>query len=56
MIVSSPRTTSEVASIFFFTHDIFGFDARVVKRIRGCVADVILVVVYDLVETQRQNR
>ena len=34
------------SSKFFFTHEIFSLDARVVKRIRGCVVDFILVVVY----------
>ena len=29
----------------FFTHDIFRLNARAVKRIRGCVADLILAVV-----------
>ena len=31
---------------YFFTRDIFCLDATVVKRIRGCVADSILVDVY----------
>ena len=30
----------------FFTHDIFHFDARAVKRFRGCVADFMLVDIY----------
>ena len=38
----SPRQFSA-----FFTHDIFHFDARAVKRIRGCVENFIWVVVYQ---------
>ena len=41
-----PRTISEVAFSIFFAHDIIRLDARAVKRIGECVADLILAVVY----------
>ena len=37
--------------VLFFTHDNFPLDARAVKRIKGCVTDIILVVVYWLILT-----
>ena len=46
LIAPSPITISEVTSSNFFIHDIFLLDATAVKRIRGCVADFILVVFY----------
>ena len=39
--------TQEEFSVSFFTHDIFCLDVRAVKRIRGCVADFMLIVVYS---------
>ena len=48
LIVPLPRTIFIVASSDFFTHDIFRFDARAVKRIRGCVADSILDDLYKV--------
>ena len=45
---STPRSFSKVASRNFFIHVIVRLDVRAVKRIRGYVADLILVVVYIL--------
>ena len=47
LIVPLSRVTSVVVSSNFF--QIFHLDARVVKRFRGCVADLILVGVYSSV-------
>ena len=42
------RTIFEVASTFFFIHDIFHLDARAMECMRGCVAKFVFVAVYNL--------
>ena len=49
-IATSPAVVASI--IFFFMHEIFRLDARVVQRFRGCVADFMLVDVYSTVSSQ----